>query len=124
MCEHLPFKELEKFIAECYRVLKDGGELSVCVPNARIYIDCYLKNKDFKSEEEMFEPAIIKTGSSIDQLNYIAYLNGLHHYMFDEENLINTLKLSPFKSVVLRSFDISIDKQKRKKESIYASAFK
>ena len=44
--------------------------------------------------------------------------------MFDEENLINTLKLSPFKSVVLRSFDISIDKQKRKKESIYASAFK
>jgi len=124
MFEHIPFKELEKFIAECYRVLKDGGELSVCVPNARIYIDCYLKNKDFKSEEEMFEPAIIKTGSSIDQLNYIAYLNGLHHYMFDEENLINTLKLSPFKSVVLRSFDISIDKQKRKKESIYASAFK
>ena len=29
-------------------------------------------------------------------------LNGLHHYMFDEENLINTLKLSPFKNVELR----------------------
>jgi len=124
MFEHIPFKELEKFIAECYRVLKDGGELSVCVPNARFYIDCYLKNEDFKSEFEMFAPAIVKTGSSIDQLNYIAYLDGLHHYMFDEENLINTLKLSPFKNVMLRSFDISLDKQKRKKESIYASAFK
>lgn len=124
MFEHIPFKELKKFIAECYRVLKDGGELSVCVPDARLFIDCYLKGKEFKSEEEMFEPAIVKTGSSMDHLNYIAYLNGLHHYMFDEENLINTLKLSSFKSVVLRSFDISIDKQKRKKESIYASAFK
>lgn len=124
MFEHIPFKELEKFISECYRVLKVGGELSVSVPNARLYIDCYLKNEDFKSELEMFAPAIVKTGSSIDQLNYIAYLNGLHHYMFDEENLINTLKLSPFKNVVLRDFDISLDKQKRKKESIYASAFK
>jgi predicted SAM-dependent methyltransferase len=124
MLEHIPFKELDKFIAECYRVLKHGGELSVCVPNARLYIDCYLKKKNFKSEEEMFSEAIVKTGSSIDQLNYIAYLGGLHHYMFDEENLIKTLKLSPFKSVVLRNFDISLDKQKRKKESIYASAFK
>ena len=32
--------------------------------------------------------------------------------MFDEENLINTLKLSPFKKVELRDFDINIDKKK------------
>ena len=97
MFEHVPFKELKKFINECYRVLKVGGELSVCVPNARFYIDAYLNKETFKNESEMFEPAIVKTGSWMDQINYIAYLNGLHHYMFDEENLINTLKLSPFK---------------------------
>ena len=64
----------------------------------------------------MFAPAVIKTGSWIDQLNYIAYLGGLHHYMFDEENLVNTLKLSPFKNVEIRDFDISIDKERRKRE--------
>ena len=60
----------------------------------------------------------------MDQINYIAYLDGLHHYMFDEENLINTIKLSPFKNVVLRGFDSNIDIEKRKRESIYASAIK
>ena len=124
MFEHVPFKELKKFINECYRVLKVGGELSVCVPNARFYIDAYLNKETFKNESEMFEPAIVKTGSWMDQINYIAYLNGLHHYMFDEENLINTLKLSPFKNVELRNFDSNIDKKKRKRESIYASAIK
>ena len=124
MFEHVPFKELKKFINECYRVLKVGGELSVCVPNARFYIDAYLNKETFKKESEMFEPAIVKTGSWMDQINYIAYLNGLHHYMFDEENLINTLKLSPFKNVELRNFDSNIDKKKRKRESIYASAIK
>ena len=72
----------------------------------------------------MYAPAVVNTGSSIDQVNYIAYLGGLHHYLFDEENLINTLKLSPFKNVEIRDFDIKIDKERRKKESIYASAIK
>tara|TARA_B100000989_G_scaffold252477_1_gene200680 strand:+ start:1684 stop:2331 length:648 start_codon:yes stop_codon:yes gene_type:complete len=124
MFEHIPFNQLTKFIKECYRVLKVGGELSVCVPNARLYIDSYINKKIVKNEEDMFAPAVIKTGSWIDQLNYIAYLGGLHHYMFDEENLVNTLKLSPFKNVEIRDFDISIDKERRKRESIYASAIK
>ena len=124
MFEHIPFKELKKFIKECHRVLKVGGELSVCVPNARFFIDAYLNKQKFKNESEMFESAIIETGSWMDQINYIAYLDGLHHYMFDEENLINTIKLSPFKNVVLRGFDSNIDIEKRKRESIYASATK
>lgn len=124
MFEHIPFKDLKKFIGECYRVLKVGGELSVCVPNARLYIDSYIKKEIVKSEKEMYVPAIVKTGSWMDQLNYIAYLGGLHHYMFDKENLINTLKLSPFKNVEIRNFDQTIDKKRRQRESIYASAIK
>ena len=114
MFEHIPFKELKNLSMNAYRVLKIGGELSVCVPNARFYIDAYLNKETFKNESEMFEPAIVKTGSWMDQINYIAYLNGLHHYMFDEENLINTLKLSPFKNVELRNFMIQILIKKKK----------
>ena len=42
MLEHLPYKELLDFINECYRVLRVGGELSVCVPNASLYIRAYI----------------------------------------------------------------------------------
>ena len=92
--------------------------------NARFYIENYMHKKTFKDKKDMFPPAIVQTGSCIDQINYIAYLDGLHHYMFDEENLINTLSLVNFKSVKLRNFDINIDKEKRRKESIYARAIK
>ena len=122
--EHIPFKDLVSFINECYRVLKSGGEFSICVPNAGNYINAYVEKRQFRHREEGYAPAIVDTGSYIDQVNYIAYMDGQHHYLFDEENLINTIKTSPFKSVALRKFDIDIDLQSRDYESIYASAIK
>jgi len=124
MFEHIPFKNLVPFIHECHRVLKHGGELSVCVPNAGYYIKAYVENRLFKEKNEGYAPAIVDTGSYLDQVNYIAYMNGLHHYMFDEENLINTIKKAPFKSVLSRSFDPEIDLESRDYESVYASAIK
>ena len=105
-------------------MLKSGGEFSICVPNAGNYINAYVEKRQFRHREEGYAPAIVDTGSYIDQVNYIAYMDGQHHYLFDEENLINTIKTSPFKSVALRKFDIDIDLQSRDYESIYASAIK
>ncbi|NTU70146.1 methyltransferase domain-containing protein, partial [bacterium] len=48
MFEHIPYKKLVLFINECYRVLKDGGELSVCVPNAGLYIRSYVSGLRFR----------------------------------------------------------------------------
>lgn len=123
MLEHIPYKNLVLFIRECYRVLKPGGELSVCVPNAGHYISAYVEKRQFREIGTGYAPAIIDTGSYIDQVNYIAYM-GRHHYMFDEDNLINTLKTAPFNSVTLRKFDTDIDLESRDYESIYASAVK
>ena len=53
----------------------------------------------FVSYDEMYIPAAVNTNSKIDQLNYIAYLNGDHTFMFDEENIINILKMCDFNSV-------------------------
>lgn len=124
MFEHIPYKELVVFIDECYRVLKKGGELSVCVPDAGRYIKSYVEGYRFRSVGEGYGPAIVETGSFMDQVNYIAYMNDQHKYMFDSENLLNTIRKSPFSSVRLREFDDAIDMLSRDFESIYASAIK
>ncbi|MEL7547280.1 MAG: methyltransferase domain-containing protein [Pseudomonadota bacterium] len=120
--EHIPFDSLIPFLAECKRVLKPDGEFSVCVPNFRFYVDGYISGRDFLDRELWWKPARVDTGSRLDQVNYIAYMGGHHKYMFDEENLINTLKTAGFKHVRLRDFDGSIDLQQRDFESIYATA--
>jgi predicted SAM-dependent methyltransferase len=124
MLEHIPYKELIIFINECYRVLRRGGELSVCVPNAALYIHSYVAGVRFRAEDEGYGPALIETNSLMDQVNYIAYMNQQHKYMFDPENLVNTLKLAPFADVSLRNFDEGLDLKARYSESIYAKAIK
>lgn len=124
MLEHIPYAELVIFLNECYRVLKDGGELSVCVPNAGNYIGAYAKGLYFGEKNKGYEPALVDTGSLLDQVNYIAYMDQLHKYMFDEENLVNTLRKAPFSSVGLRKFDETLDLKSRDFESIYAVAIK
>ncbi len=122
--EHFEFKKIIFILKECERILKPGGKLKVCVPNAKLYIDSYMQGKIFDKKKYWYEPGVTNTGSLIDQLNYIAYLNGQHKFLFDEENLINIIKKSGFKKVSLRSFDKSIDLKDRDYESIYALAIK
>ena len=122
LLEHIPFKELILFLKECRRVLKNNGVFSVCVPNAGNYLNAYFKGDTF--EIDYYSPAIIETGSKIDQINYIAYMDGHHKYLFDEENLINTLLTAGFKYAQLRNFDSNLDSKVRDCESIYALAKK
>lgn len=124
MFEHISYKNLILFINEIYRVLKPGCELSVCVPNAANYINAYYEKRFFLQKGKGYEPAFVDTGSFMDQVNYIAYMDGNHSYLFDEVNLINTIKTSPFTSVELRKFDPEIDLASRDNESIYAIAIK
>ena len=122
--EHLQYQDLLKVLSDIRRILKPGGKLSICVPNAGLYLRAYFNQEMFIKYNEMFPPAAVDTGSGIDQVNYIAYLNGDHTFMFDEINLVNILKKENFQNVSLRDFDPSIDHQEREFESIYALAIK
>ena len=122
--EHIPYKDLLNVIKEIRRVLKPGGKLLVCVPNAGLYLRAYFNNEMFLNYDEMYIPAAVNTNSKIDQLNYIAYLNGDHTFMFDEENIINILKMCNFNSVDFREFDDEIDHPDRDFESMYVQALK
>jgi predicted SAM-dependent methyltransferase len=122
--EHLSFKQGQRFLDECLRVLRPGGKFSICVPNARIYIEAYLRNVDLDTNT-FFDctPAYNHT-TRIDYVNYMAYMDGNHNYMFDEENLIYILKSKGMRNVRLREFNPSLDLKVRDFESIYAEAEK
>ena len=60
----------------------------------------------------------------MDILNYIAYMDGNHKYMFDTDNLVQVLLSSGFSSVRIREFDPIMDLPERQFESIYAIGIK
>ena len=124
LLEHIPYQQLIPFLKECLRVLKPNGHFSVCVPDARSVIDCYVSGKFSSERNTWWQPAVVDTGSKIDQLNYLAYMGDQHKYMFDEENLLNTLFVSGFQSAKLRKFEEELDMIERDKGSIYAIAKK
>lgn len=124
LLEHIQFKELIIFIQECHRVLKPGGSFLVAVPDASKYIKAYLGKTTFRGNEVLYYEGICNTGSFLDQVNYIAYMGGAHNYLFDSENLRNTLRLADFSKVKSRTFDPRIDLDARQVDSIYAVAEK
>jgi predicted SAM-dependent methyltransferase len=121
--EHLSFREGQAMLAECLRVLRPGGSFSICVPNAQLFVDGYVGARELPDELFGWEPAYNRT-TSIDALNYIAYMGGEHKYMFDQENLLHILRTSGFDDVAARGFDPAVDMLERDHESIYASAVK
>jgi predicted SAM-dependent methyltransferase len=120
--EHLSFSETQHFLQECRRVLAPGGEFLICVPNARIYLEAYVNGKSLNSPPYFEWPPAYNDTTRIDFVNYVAYMDGEHKYMFDEENLIFVLESAGFVNVCLREFDPKIDKLERDYESIYAQA--
>tara|TARA_Y100000389_G_scaffold143311_1_gene141541 strand:+ start:141 stop:788 length:648 start_codon:yes stop_codon:yes gene_type:complete len=124
LLEHIPYNELLIFLNECHRVIKSDGEFLVAVPNFKHYIDAYIDGKNFKDKDTWYQPALVDTGSNMDQLNYMIYMKDQHKYMFDEENLLNILRKAGFSQAKLRDFNSTLDLKERDYESIYAVAFK
>jgi predicted SAM-dependent methyltransferase len=120
--EHLTFKEGLLFLQECLRVLVPNGIFSICLPNARIYIEAYIKNE--KLDVSKFFLLGYNNTTRIDYVNYTAYMDGHHKYMFDEENILCVLTKAGFREVKLRDFDNLLDLKERDFESIYAEAIK
>lgn len=124
LLEHIPYQPLLRFIGECRRVLKPAGTFSVCVPNGGLYIRAYLNKEVFSDPLAQYQGGAVDTGSYLDQVNYLAYMGGEHAYLFDEENLVNTLRRGGFDQVRLRAFDPTLDLPERDYCSIYALAIK
>jgi predicted SAM-dependent methyltransferase len=121
--EHLSFRQADAFLEECKRVLIPAGVFSICVPNARIYLEAYCKGAPLSPSYFVYQPAYNHT-TLIDCVNYMAYMDGHHKQMFDEDKLLFVLRSKGFKNVRLRPFDPSLDLEARDYESIYGEAEK
>lgn len=121
--EHLTYVEAQGLLDECLRALKPGGSFSICVPNAGMYIAGYNGEREIPSDYFGWKPAYNNT-TRIDALNYVAYMDGEHKYMFDQENLLHILKAKGFERVEQRAFDPQTDLEERDFESIYAIGYK
>ena len=121
--EHFFYSDLIRLLIDCKRVLKPGGSFSACVPDASIYVRSYMDADTFDRSFLVYKPAVI-SDLKMDVLNYMAYMDGHHRYMFDSENLLRVLTTAGFTDVRSRDFDPALDKFDRKYESIYATGTK
>ena len=121
--EHLTFKQTQVLLDECMRVMSPGGRFSICVPNAKLFLTAYVNNETLDKQFLAWAPAHNNT-TRMDYVNYIAYMDGAHEYMFDGENLVHILKAKGFRNVRIRDFDEEIDLEGRRHESIYAEGIK
>lgn len=122
--EHLSFDDGQRLLNECRRILVPGGTFSICVPNARLYIEAYVYGHPLDEDLYFACKSAYNSTTSIDYVNYMAYMGGHHHYMFDEDNLLYLLSAKGFKNAHLRDFDPSLDPKARDFESIYAEGIK
>src|SRR5262249_30283421 len=128
LLEHFCYRDLITLLADCHRILKPGGSFSACVPDASIYVRAYSDPNILDSETDdvwwrAFKPAIV-SDLKMDRVNYIAYMDGDHRFMFDSENLLRLLTQAGFTDARSRDFDPALDKIERKYESIYATGTK
>ncbi len=124
LLEHFHYRELLIHLDECFRILKPSGLFRAAVPNAQIYLDAYSGKADFDPDKFCLYKPGYTYNSRIDFVNYIAYMNGCHRYLFDKENIAAILKGRGFSSVRLGSFDSAIDLKEREYESLYVGARK
>lgn len=125
LLEHFSYpKPMLDLLRECHRILKPGGTISIAVPNARIFLDAYASARKLDREKYCSYDVGLSYKTKIDYVNFIAYMGGDHKHMFDEENLLLILEESGFREVHLREFDMTLDLQIRRHESIYAEGVK
>ena len=123
--EHLSYpKPMVDLMRESYRVLKCEGVFSIAVPNGRIYLNAYAYPELFDRAKFCLYDTGLTYKSKIDYVNYMAYMSGYHHHLFDEESLLVILSDAGFDDVHLRQFDPSLDLEGRRYETIYAEGRK
>ena len=134
--EHIDYPlSAKKFIEECYRVLKPGGQIILGVPDARVIIEGYYKHNLGLLEEQKERwyknrNCLEHINTYIDMVNYVfrdqdddqKYTS--HLWAYDYDKLENLFKQNGFADVKQWEFDEKIANPKRKWGSIYVIATK
>lgn len=134
--EHIDYPlSVNKFISECYRILKKEGKLVIGVPDSQLIISAYVK-KDKKLWEQMIKKwysnrnCLEHFNTYIDLVNYHFrdqdddFKYHPHFWAYDFEKLKSLLTSVGFIKVKKWKFNKAIANPKRKWGSLYVEALK
>jgi len=125
--EHFEYpKQISGLLAECLRVLKNGGELRLSVPDAEWPLNDYavgIGASYFKAcNQERWHPKYCTT--RLEHINYHFRQGTEHRYAYDFETAEKMLSIAGFVDIKRREFDDSIDSKRRELGSLLMSARK
>ena len=127
LIEHVPREDAGRLLAECHRVLANGGVLRLSTPDAGRFLRSYAGDQNFLRDPAFGEAA----GTAMDRVNQMMREYGQHQWAYDGESLTILLKKCGFASVVEQEFGqsvhpkmIGIDAESRSFESLYVEAVK
>ena len=129
MLEHLPRDATLRFLTEARRVLRSGGIIRISVPDIRIQVDEYLKNKDAESFIRRTELGREQPRTFFGKLSYLFIGDRGHQWMYDGPSLCKLLEQVGFvKARVMQPGTTSIDDpgglnlEERAEESVFVEA--
>jgi len=122
--EHFSYPvPLRSFLSECFRILKVGGTFRAAVPDGGRAFRSYAAGcQQFVSDRHWSHPQPNWCRCPMDDLNFLAYMDGHHHFLFDETNLVIRLKEAGFGEVSLVEYDEAIDLPERRDQSLFVTA--
>jgi predicted SAM-dependent methyltransferase len=109
--EHLePREEVPAFLAECRRVLAEGGVLRIVVPDAERYLRAYCRD-DLSGFRDLSvpEPFPEDLPTRMDIVNHTFHQWHEHRWGYDLETLVNRLQACGFARATKMSFRSSLD---------------
>lgn len=127
LIEHVPREDASRLLAECYRVLANGGVLRLSTPDAGRYLRSYAGDQKF-----LHDPSFgSETEAPMDRVNQMMREYGQHLWVYDAESLTRALNSAGFSRIVEQKFAHSllpkmqgIDSEARAFESLYVEAVK
>src|SRR6266852_8406862 len=127
LIEHVPREDAERLLAECHRVLANGGVLRLSTPDAGHYLRSYAGDQEFLRDPSFGEAA----GTPMDRVNQMMREYGQHLWVYDAKSLTRALECAGFSRIVGQEFGQSlvpkmqgIDTEARAFESLYVEAVK
>jgi len=125
--EHVPREDAGRLLAECYRVLANGGVLRLSTPDAGRYLRSYAGDQKFLHDPSFGQ----KAETPMDRVNMMMREYGQHLWAYDAASLLMLLQKAGFSSAIEQRFEASahprmrgIDSAERAFESLYVEAVK
>ena len=113
MIEHVPYSDGQKMLAECHRVLKDGGKIRIATPNLANLIRTYVEPandqvRDYLEWQVSFSKLPESANRSCHVLNLFARAWG-HQFVYDAETLSVALGTQGFRHLEQFAVGVSDD---------------